>query len=90
MPASGESDIAWTLVDLARSALTTAETTEVYVHLGIGDYLPALRMVFEAMSRSGHTLSAEMTAAVESVIASYGYDRELGESLARIRHRPAS
>lgn len=76
-----EDDLAWRLVEEHRDLLTAEECTAVFVDLGIGEYLAAIRRVLKSVGAQGRTLSAASASAVRAWIDCYDADAEFVELL---------
>jgi hypothetical protein len=62
MSQPNEGDLAWDLMEQARSCLTIAELNTVFARLGVGDYWVAIEIVLRAVGRTGERLSPELVA----------------------------
>jgi hypothetical protein len=69
--------LAWTLADAASRYLGTVQRNEVFVAIGIGDALTAIRLLLDAITRAGSTVEEGLATRLSSWLDSYsGHDDE--------------
>jgi hypothetical protein len=66
-----EGDLAWDLLEQARSCLTIAELNTVFVRLGVADYWVAIEFVLRAVGRKGERLPPELVAGLAAWLDAY-------------------
>jgi hypothetical protein len=71
MSQPNEGDLAWDLVEQARSRLTVAELNTVFVRLGVADYWTAIEIVLRAVGRTGEGLAPELVTRVAAWLEVY-------------------
>lgn len=75
--ASREKELAWTLADAAGRYLGTVQRNDVFVAIGIGDALTAIRLLLDAITRAGSTVEEGLATRLSSWLDSYtGHDDE--------------
>ena len=68
---SNERDLAWDLVEQARSCLSIAELNTVFIRLGAAEYWIAIEIVLTAAARTRETLPQELIAGLTAWLDVY-------------------